>query len=88
MIYYVAIPYAGASITSADPFVKPSACDAPLSKDAPAVLRNEWARTPMSKKQPEPYVSSTEYRWWGWASSADDAVRQARAVMPEALARV
>ena len=83
MIYYVSLP-----LTSADPFVKPSACDAPLSEDAPAVLRNEWTRTPMSKKQPEPYVTATEFRWWGWASSADDAVRQARAVMPEALARV
>jgi len=73
MIYYVSVPADGSEV-----FIKPSAAGAPLSRSAPPMLRDGWDRTELAKKTPEPYLALTEYRWWGWASSPEDAIRQAR----------
>lgn len=73
MIYYVSVPADGTDV-----FIKPSAAGAPLSKQAPAALRDGWANTELAKKVPSPYLATSEYRWWGWASSPADAIMQAR----------
>jgi hypothetical protein len=73
MIYYVSVPADGTDV-----FIKPSAAGAPLSRQSPAALRDGWANTELEKKVPSPYLATSEYRWWGWASSPEDAIRQAR----------
>jgi hypothetical protein len=63
---------------SSDTFVKPSAASGDLTRGAPASLRSAWAGSPLEKKTPDPYEVYNGFRWWGWASSADDAEMQAR----------
>ncbi len=80
MIYYVSVPADGSDV-----FIKPSAATAPLPRSAPPSLRDSWSNTELEKKTPSPYLATSEYRWWGWASSHEDAIMQARAAAQTAM---
>lgn len=73
MIYFVSVPLDGSDV-----FIKLSAATGQLSRNCPPRMRDQWHNTEAAKKTPEPYLTSCEYRWWGWASSEPDAILQAR----------